>query len=402
MKALLISNLIFTVLFLVYITVFKRLTFFQLNRVYLLMALMLSAVLPWLDFGFMFAQQDFIPTVQLPLIRIVSESPAQIEPVVQSAYWIYWVGVIIGLMILSRALYSIWRLKRGASFEENKRYLVGEGNHAFSFFGRVQIGRMIDKEIREMIVDHEEIHRRQWHSLDVMLFACARVLSWFNPFVHWAAKEVQLNHEFLADASAYHKFGRDYQHSLLNQALDTQLFQLTNSFYSKSLIKNRILMMNKQKTGKRSLALYALIIPAVVLSVWITACSSEPGLTDAEQKTTLNEVMKPSGEKINEAKEVDVMPSFPGGQDALVAYFQEGFVYPQELKDAGVEGKVMVQFIVDRDGSLSDFESLEADDERLIEPAIEFMKGMPKWEPGMKDDQPVKVRMVMPLQYTMK
>ena len=71
------------------------------------------------------------------------------------------------------------------------------------------------------------------------------------------------------------------------------------------------------------------------------------------------------------------------------------------MKDEGIQGTVYVQFVVGRDGKLEAFESLKAEDDRLIEPALKFMREMPDWEPGMKDDQPVKVRMVLPLKFSL-
>lgn len=400
MNYLITANLVFSLFFVLYMVALKRLTFFHLNRVYLLFSLLFSVCAPLLSFQWG-AQVEELPVVVLPEIVLnIGANPAM-EPVWEITAWIYWIGVLAGAALVAHALRLIQRLQRKASAV--KDYFVSQGYHAFSFFHRIQIGNKVEEEVRDMILAHEQEHRRQWHSLDVMLFALARVLSWFNPLVHLAAREVQLNHEFLADQATVNRFGTDYQYTLLNQALDTRLFPLTNSFFSKSQIKHRILMMNKHKSKKWSLAVYALIIPAIVGGLWLSSCSEQVGLPDSQQKETqMSELMKPSDkEKVRSAKEVDKLPEFPGGQDGLLAYFKEGFVYPKTLKEANVEGRVVLSFVVNTDGTLSDIEAVESDHELLDEPAVKFVEGMPEWTPGEKDGKPVKVQMKLPVMYTM-
>src|SRR5690606_35976175 len=129
------------------------------------------------------------------------------------------------------------------------------------FLGWYQIGNKTAPEMHDMVLRHERVHKKQWHSLDVLLFAFARIFSWFNPFVHLAAREIRLNHEFIADECSHRDFGTDYQYAILNQVMETRIFPLTNSFFSKSLIKNRIIMMNKKRSKLSSMAAYTLAIP---------------------------------------------------------------------------------------------------------------------------------------------
>lgn len=157
-------------------------------------------------------------------------------------------------------------------------------------------------------------------------------------------------------------------------------------------------MMNKNKSRRWSLAMYALIIPVIAGSIWLSSCTQQPGVPESQQEIAISDAIKPT-QKVMEKEEVDVMPSFLGGQEALMNYFQDGFTYPEELKADNVEGKVYLSFVVNEDGTLSEIEAMKSDDERLEAPAIRFVQDMPNWEPGMKDD--VKVKMVLPLQYSM-
>lgn len=418
MITLLTINAVFTLFFLLYVLVFWRLTFYTGNRFYLLFALLVSAVLPFVSLPTSLTPTSTVITVQLPMIEVMANNQAVMHPVVTTSKWVYWLGVVVGLGFLVQALFSIKKLYAKAQRDAQEDCLINEGSHAFSFFNSIQIGSAIDPSMRKMILEHEEVHRRQWHSVDVLLFALARVFCWFNPFVHWAAKEVQLNHEFIADEEVHHIYGSYYQHSLLNQAFETKLFPLTNTFFNQPLIKQRIMKMNKSKSGKRSGVWYALILPAIAASVWITACTNEPGVAESAQKTAVEDVIKPKPEEkvYGPQDELDLMPSFPGGNEELVAYFQENFYYPEDLKAEGVEGRVFIQFTVNEDGTHSDYEAVRVDvtsageggdvdnfdDARLSEPAIAIIRNMPKWEAGRKDEIPVKVKMVLPVQYSLQ
>ena len=163
--------------------------------------------------------------------------------------------------------------------------------------------------------------------------------------------------------------------------------------------------MNHRASSATGRYLYLLAIPLLAVSVWVTSCSNEPGSSETDQKSALQEMIKASpDDQVNDdvKSEVDNMPQFPGGTQGMMMHFKEGFVYPESLKEDNVEGKVYVQFVVHEDGSLHDVEAVKSDDERLEAPAIAFVQNMPNWEPGYDAGKPVKVKMVLPLQYTMK
>ena len=81
------------------------------------------------------------------------------------------------------------------------------------------------------------------------------------------------------------------------------------------------------------------------------------------------------------AKEVDAIPEFPGGQEAMIAYFKDNFKYPEDLKADKVEGRVMISFAVNEDGTLHQVEAANSDDQRLEAAAVAFVQGMPNWIP---------------------
>ncbi len=104
---------------------------------------------------------------------------------------------------------------------------------------------------------------------------------------------------------------------------------------------------------------------------------------------------------LNKSDECDVPPAFPGGMEALNKYMQENVVYPEDALKEQVSGKVMVEFVVEKDGAVTQLKGKLADpeqgDQRLIMEALRVVRSMPKWLPGKKDGKSVRCSMVLPV-----
>ena len=112
--------------------------------------------------------------------------------------------------------------------------------------------------------------------------------------------------------------------------------------------------------------------------------------------TDTTEAAKDDDEVFNQ---VDVMPEYPGGMNAMFEFIQKNVKYPESAKEKGIEGKVYVQFVVEKDGSLSSFNIARGVCEDIDAEAIRVLKSMPKWKPGMKDGKPVRVQYMMPFNF---
>jgi protein TonB len=95
------------------------------------------------------------------------------------------------------------------------------------------------------------------------------------------------------------------------------------------------------------------------------------------------------------------MPQFPGGSDAMIEFIQEHLEYPMAEKKAGIQGTIMMQFIVEKDGSLSDIKAIKTVDkgENLVKEATRVINLMPKWKPGVQDGQNVRVYKNVPFYF---
>ena len=303
----------------------------------------------------------------LLLAMEVNSTMASGVSIINWAMVIYALGCAISLVVLLRTTILIWMNMNGG---------VGR---AYSFFSKIQIDESIQGKEREHILSHELVHSQEGHSFDVMFYALLRCLFWLNPAVHLLMREVQLNHEFLADRRQAHNPA--YQKTLLNELFNTQAFSLVNSFFSQPTIKHRLTMLSNTPTKFKSKMRYALLIPVLFVSVWMISC--EKAVTQVP------------------TAEVDQLPEFPEGNEGLVAFFQKDFEYPEELKSENIEGRVILSFVVGADGSISKLKAVQSDHPKLEQPAIEFMSKMPKWEPATKDGEKVAVEMKLPVMYTM-
>lgn len=96
---------------------------------------------------------------------------------------------------------------------------------------------------------------------------------------------------------------------------------------------------------------------------------------------------------------VEVMPQFPGGQIAMLKYIMENMKYPEQAMKEGIQGRVTVRFIVEKDGSISDVKPVLSVHPLLNKEAVRVVKSMPKWSPGKHNGKPVRVRFNLPVMF---
>lgn len=106
------------------------------------------------------------------------------------------------------------------------------------------------------------------------------------------------------------------------------------------------------------------------------------------------------GDKIYDAPET--MPEYPGGMEALASFLSENIAYPEEAKEKEIGGRVMVQYVIEKDGSVTDVKVLKSVDPMLDDEAVRVVKAMPKWKPGTVGGKPVRVKYVLPIVFKMK
>ena len=116
---------------------------------------------------------------------------------------------------------------------------------------------------------------------------------------------------------------------------------------------------------------------------------------DAE--VVVAEVVEPGLEKVFDV--VEQMPEFPGGMEALMQFLMENVRYPESASKEGKQGRVLVQFIVESDGSISNAKVVKKVSDDLDSEAIRVVGAMPKWKPGMQKGKPVRVKFTLPITF---
>jgi TonB family protein len=418
-------------LYLIYALFMKRDTFFTMNRFYLAASLIFSAIVPLIDFSFLFAGQPQVG--YYVVLDTISITPGEVSSVVTSN--ISFFQVILVAYLTGVAIFSvrfaiqfgqlIWLTnKYGVTRKEGiNLVLVHREYSPFSFFNLIFINaRDYDPEQLREIIEHEKVHIRQHHTVDIILLEIMTILQWFNPVIWLYRRSLKGLHEYLADEGVLLKGVSitKYQNMLLNQALGIQLNDMTNNF-NKSLLKRRLIMMNTPRSGLAARLKPLMALPLVLLMVvafsftggFDAMAQDTPPPPPAENdqipppppKTAKNDkaVQKAaSGKEEMVYKEVAQQPEFKGGQAALVQYMIENVKYPEEAKKKGISGKVYVQFIVDKKGKVNSPEVLKSADPLLDAEAVRAIASMPNWIPGKDENgKPVNVAMTLPIGFNL-
>lgn len=440
---------------------FHKDTFFHWRRTALLCFFGVSLLYPLLNIQEwikahepMVAMADIYSAIIIPGIVIEAPQAASInwqELMLTILRITYWSGVAFFITRFLIQLGSIIRLHFRCSkgtIQGTSIHLLEKEAGPFSFFQWIFIHPQshTESEISE-IITHEKTHARQYHSIDVLISELMCIGCWFNPFIWLMNREVRGNLEYLADHQVL-ETGHDsksYQYHLLGLAHHKAAAKLSNSFNVLPL-KNRIKMMNKRRTKEIGRTKYLMFLPLAALLLIIsniemvarttkkfakevierstvqTAPQSEtvdiPELpvrvtevaTLQDKKSNQKEKKAvpptpPAPPKKDAAKDstvfmvVEEMPTFPGGQAGLMQYLAKNVKYPVEAQEKGIQGRVIVSFIINKDGSISDTKVVRGVDPGLDKEAERVISAMPNWIPGTQKGQPVNVKFTVPVSF---
>lgn len=154
-------------------------------------------------------------------------------------------------------------------------------------------------------------------------------------------------------------------------------------------------MKNKQTTNLfAGFKCLFFVVSALILLVIVIA-PARANAQDKREKTTQTRKDTATDNKVYEVCEQ--MPIFEGGDAALLKYLGENLKLPEEYKERGMQGRMVVGFIVEKDGSLTNVKVLRAVDIALDAEVLRLVKGMPKWIPGRHNGQRVRVRYLLPI-----
>ena len=367
-------------------------TFFQRNRLFLLFALIVSLVLPFIDLPVSYQQNE---SLGYQLIDVFYVNEVGAEQVFSGSSWrwyaIIWsiISIVIGVNMLVGVI-KVIRLSALLKSEQKIGYVLvyTEGKlPTFSFLHYLFWDNTLkmDELSKQSVLEHELIHIRQMHSLDLLFVQVLKVIFWFNPFLYLYAKALKNQHEFIVDYQVTKNITKqDYQHALVSVLFKNLNPDFVHSF-NQSQIKKRIEKMNQMKTPKRQSWKLWLALP--LLAGLMLVFSSEKVVA---QKTDA---------VVKEAEE----PAKPkDGINALIKGLQKTMVYPKAAKENKIEGQVFVSFIVNKDGTLSDIKVLKGLGHGCDEAAVNAVKNLDiAWLPAKHNGKKVRQQMTLPVSFSL-
>jgi len=453
---LLLSNLYLVLFYGFYVLLLQRETFFQLNRVYLVGAALMSFLIPliqldWVKQWFITQKvQETIYTASPVMIyRIKAVQPQHITmgELLSNIY-------IAGIVILSLKL--LWQLFTLSRVLKSGKQVAA----AWSFFKKIEVDQQLDHH--EVIVAHEEVHARQWHSADVLFIEVIMILNWFNPVVYFYRGAIKHIHEFIADRDALNAgtSKAEYALMLLSQTFDAPVHHLLNPFFGSSVLKQRIVMIQKNRSHYLALVKYGFSAPLFALMLalssatinnsrvvktiqksaehilgtkvpeLVTIVSPTPvanlltvqkpeqitaarpqfkintDLIVNDEPHTMEPVALPAADSVANTAHNEVftstekLPQYPGGIESFHQFLSTNLHYPAEALEKNVKGRVNITFIVERDGALSNFRAVGSFVAPLANEALRVMALSPKWLPGEQNGKRVAVQYTVPIVFT--
>ena len=159
-------------------------------------------------------------------------------------------------------------------------------------------------------------------------------------------------------------------------------------------------MKNKQKTNSFAGYKYLLFVPLVITLLAMNSTAMRANVQKKVVKT--NKITKKSGANDKVYVVVEQMPSFPGGDSALLKYLLANVKYPVPALKAQKQGRVMVRFTVEKDGAISNVKVARSVTPSLDAEAVRAIKSMPKWSPGKQGGEFVRVKYIVPVSFRLK
>ena len=157
--------------------------------------------------------------------------------------------------------------------------------------------------------------------------------------------------------------------------------------------------MNNKQTPNLFAGFKCLLFAVLAITLAVLLVPARANAQDKKEKGKTSQTHKDTttDDKIYEVCEQ--MPIYEGGNAALLKYLTDSVKYPELAKKHGVQGRVVIGFIVEKDGSLTNVKVLRAVDRALDAEALRVMKAMPNWLPGQQDGRFVRVRYNVPLRF---
>ncbi len=487
-----------TLLYVPYTFLLRKENFFRINRAVLLIIMALAMLLPWCNVSWM--SLDDMPVIQAAHRQMIEvgipiqigfedetiDSASHTEGVSLSWFdivaFVYFAGMALSIMIrcaqvglLSHMLHhnNVWTKRN----EQGIRICCRKGHFTpYSWMNTIVISEEDWNEGIQEVMMHEMGHIIYRHSYDIIFLMICQAFQWYNPFVWMMGHSMSDIHEYEADDYVLRQGVemRGYQMLLIKKAAGSSSYTFANSF-KHSLTKKRITMMQNSNHNpwRRSRVLYVLPVAALALCAFATPKFMNPieeavqnledkGTANLQERQTIsqeneNAVAKvPTNETFTEIRpevnnpdmeaqrdtttyeKCDELPTYGEDENAMWQYFASHMKYPQSALENGIQGRICVEFVVEKDGTVTNVkanptpggeiqkklnglnelnvvgynlkketdannDSIQAVNrqacQEILEEGERVVRSMGKWNPGKMKGKAVRARMTLPITF---
>jgi len=469
MLGVILKIIFFQLLFLlVYELLLKKETFFNYNRWYLLITPIIALTLPFLNIA---ALNELVPQESAAAINsfwlpeiFIGGSPQAVEtlPEVNLSshstsinWWIlaYAVGAVLSLGIVFKKYLNLKKLFNFNLIFKAETYKIIEvpsSNIACTFYKTIFLGDQLSASEKPQILAHELVHVKEKHSLDLVFFEVFKIVFWFNPLIYIYQNRIATLHEYIADANVVKTTNKgSYYEQLLNSAFNTQNISFINQFFNHSLIKKRIVMLQKSRSKSIAKFKYLMLVPLMFVMLTYVSCSTKDessseikDVSISAQLENLTQSVKAKGElseeemvkfkeliaitlegnKLNKSASygsdvpfalIEQVPLFPGCED-LSSNEEQKKCMSQKIQEhvmknfnaevgKGLTGvnRVIVQFKINKEGNIEGVKARAASPE-LEKEGIRVIESLPQMTPGKQNGKDVNVMYSLPIVFQAK
>jgi TonB family protein len=451
--------------YVVYHFLLRKETFCKFNRFFLLTGIFAAIIMPLIvvyhTVYTTVSIEDPLPVIAtIPAIQ--AEPTVSFREIIQNTAILLY-GICLTFFIIRTAINLAPILKEIRKHQGSDVLIHTQTfSSPFSFGKYIFIPESLSDQERELILTHEYTHTNELHYVDLWLTKAVCILQFFNPIAWLYAKAVQENCEFIADHQTFRSttLKDEYLQLLIKYSVGHHLNPIALHF-SFPLIFKRIKIMKQQQSSKLASLKSLMIVPLAGLimvgfaqtktietktvvkqqkaSQAATAKAKKSNKqsknpsqqTDSKKATTqnANEAQQQAGQDKKNANSVDEivvvgygapqtndqqtskrstevfivvedMPKFANGH--VQEFLAKNIRYPVEAQKNGIQGRVICQFIVETDGSISSVQVVRSVDPLLDAEACRVLYSMPKWIPGKQRGQIVRVKYTLPISFALK
>ncbi|TDS62067.1 M56 family metallopeptidase [Myroides indicus] len=384
--------------YLLYKWILEDLKIHRFKRFYLLFSMIFSLILPLISIPN--HSLDLVFDSKISEINEIIITPSAMRETTQSSpfltlqtllYLVYLVGFAIAFFKFCKGIYDLNRLrKKGQSVQKHQYHfvLLPFLKTPFTFGKYIYLPQDTAIDFSDTIIRHELVHVNQRHTIDILLTELLKCMFWFHPMFYLFKNSIALNHEFLADNQIIRNQSEadNYLQLLLHQTYQQNEMSLSSSF-NFNLTKKRFIMISKNNNPLKN-ALSIVLACVVIIFTGIISTQAQ------EKKTATTQVQE------KPLIAVEKQAEYVGGMDAFQNYFINNFRIDEatEGKNIGKKTTIIVQFIIEKDGSVNDINILRSElSEQGNQNIISIMKNCPKWIPAKHHDKVVRSQFTLPI-----